>query len=170
MPSLEPPPYGHRLHPSCWCQPRPLAPKALAHPDSRMIGGFLITMTAAEPPDMASVDSPPLAELRAEAQAVRATNIAYAESSPYGDEARRAIDRAVKAHLMVEARMPEVMAGLMVRERLLSAGFTEAELEWIAPAEYGWGELGQEGNQLYGIRIRAVENVDHLYLAVVVKP
>jgi hypothetical protein len=123
----------------------------------------------AEPPDMASVDSQPLAELRAEAQAVRATNIVYAEPSPYDDAMQAAINRSVKAHLLMEARMPEIMAGVVLRYRLHGAGFNDNDLEWIVPASYGWGERGAEGS-VYGVPIRIVDGADQLYLALKVTP
>jgi hypothetical protein len=123
----------------------------------------------AEPPDMASVDSPPLAELRAEAQAVRATNIVYAGPSPYGDAITAAANRVVKARLMMEARLPEIMVGLMLRERLHGAFFKDEDLEWIVPASYEWGERGAEGT-VYGIPIRIVDGTDRLYLALKVAP
>jgi hypothetical protein len=123
----------------------------------------------AQPPDMAAASGAPLAEVRAEAVRLRANNPAYGSASPYQEEFDEHIRKVLRAHLAVEVRMPEVMAGLMVRERLHSAMIRDDELEWIVPAGYGWGEPGQEGNQLYGIRIRAVEGVDHLYLAVAVK-
>jgi hypothetical protein len=123
----------------------------------------------AEPPDMATVDSPPLAELRAEAQAVRATNIVYAGPSPYDDAIAAAAKRAVKAHLMMEARLPEIMAGVALLDRLHSAFFKDEDLEWIVPASYEWGERGAEGS-VYGIPIRIVDGTDRLYLALKVAP
>jgi hypothetical protein len=119
---------------------------------------------------MAAASGAPLAEVRAEATRLRANNPAYASPSPFQEELDEAAKKALRAHLAVEVRMPEVMAGLMVRDRLHSAMIRDDELEWIVPAEYGWVEPGQEGHQLYGIRIRAVEGIDHLYLAMVVKP
>lgn len=127
-------------------------------------------LPGAEPPDMAVASGAPLDEVRADAAHVRITSPEFAGRSPFQEELDEAARKALRAHLAVEARMPEVMAGLMVRDRLLSAMIRDDELEWIVPAAYGWGEPGQDGNQLYGIRIRAVEGIDHLYLAATVKP
>lgn len=127
-------------------------------------------LPGAEPPDMAAASGAPLDEVRAGASRARTTSAAFAPPSAFREVLDEATRKAIRAHAAVEARMPEVMAGLMARERLLSAGLAEDELEWIVPTAYGWGEPGQEGNQLYGIRIRAVEGIDHLYLAATVKP
>lgn len=124
----------------------------------------------ADPPDMASVDSAPLAELRSDAAHSRATNLAFAAPSPYDDERQAVVNHVVKAHLRVEARWPEIAAGVALLHRLHAALVSDEELEWIVPTSYEWGEPGQEGNQLYGIPIRVVDGVDHLYLAHKVKP
>lgn len=123
----------------------------------------------AEPPDMASVDSPPLDELRVAAAQARDGSPWLAALSPFDDEMQAMAKKAVEARLRIEARWPEVVAGVLLRDRLRNALVSGDELEWIVPRSYGWEVAGQAG-QVYGIPVRVVEGVDHLYLALKVTP
>ena len=84
-------------------------------------------------------------------------------------ESRRIREEQAKITALLAPHMDEIEAGAVLAHDLQTT-LLDRDLEWIAPASYGWGKPGETGGVLYGLPLRIVDGIDRLYLAHKVKP
>lgn len=84
-------------------------------------------------------------------------------------ESRRIREEQARITGLLAPHMEEIRTGAVLAHDLQSA-LLDRDLEWIAPASYGWGKVSETGGQLYGLPVRVVDGIDGLYLAHRVKP